>query len=186
MSSGKKNRKRNCRVAKNKHLNGPALSLHMVRTGTSFTVWPLFKMAGLWRPVVEKASFVNVFCSSHEKEKTLRAGVVGRFRRRNELESVKRNLGSENGRAVCKVPNSILVQKMSSRAPGRLKKRTRDCTIRKLPGAFSREYQRSMLRSSLIRLLVLATSWPPTEDLHAQNLSRFRVAKYASFVFFLL
>ena len=31
-------------------------------------------------PVVEKASFVIVFCSSHEKEKTLREGVVGRFR----------------------------------------------------------------------------------------------------------
>ena len=31
-------------------------------------------------PVVEKASFAIVFCSSHEKEKILREGVVGRFR----------------------------------------------------------------------------------------------------------
>lgn len=53
--------------------------------------------------MVEKASLVIVFCSSHEKEKP------------------SENLGRESGRAVSKVPNSILVQKMSSRASGRMK-----------------------------------------------------------------
>ena len=42
------------------------------------------------------------------------------------------------------------------------------------------------VRSFTMLPLVRATSWPPIEDLLEQNSSRLRVAKYTSFVFFLL
>ena len=44
---------------------------------------------------------------------------MGRFR---ETSGMKRNAGRESKKAVGKVPNDILVQRMSSAASGRLKK----------------------------------------------------------------
>lgn len=150
-------------------------------------MWPLFKMAGLWRPVAEKALFVIVFCSSHGKEKTLRKGVVGRFRE-TSWNQWSGTWEEKVGRQCVKFQTAFVYKNVVQSIWQTENVWTRDCTIRKLRGAFSREYQprisKKRVRSSIIRLLVLATSWPPTEDLHVQNLSRFRVAKYASFVSF--
>ena len=49
----------------------------------------------------------------------LRKGIVGRFR---GTSGMKRNAGRESKKAVGKVPNDILVQRMSSAVSGRLRK----------------------------------------------------------------
>ena len=69
----------------------------------------------------EKVLFVIVFfcCSSNEKEKTFRKEVVGGVEKR---VGVKRNAGKESRKAVGKVQNDIMLQRMSSTASGTLKK----------------------------------------------------------------
>ena len=95
---------------------------------------------------------------------------------------MKWNAGKESMKAVGKVPNDILLQRMSSTESGTLKK----CGPLDTRDFVPYEVFEERVRSFSMLPLVRAPSWPPIEDLPAQNSSRLRVAKYTSFVFFFL
>ena len=95
---------------------------------------------------------------------------------------MKGNAGKESRKAAGKVPNDLLLQRMSSTESGTLKK----CEPPDTRDFVPYEVFEGRVRSFTMLPLVCAPSWPPIEDLPAQNSSRLRVAKYTSFVFFLV
>ena len=101
---------------------------------------------------------------------------------------MKRNAGRESKKAVGKVPNDILLQRMSSTASGRLKKYepldTRDFASFENYDELSVEKIKEACEKFYNAPPGLAISLSQIEALRARNSSRLKVAKCTSFDFF--